>query len=114
MKKLYIVKGVAYDSKNSSSLQKRVNSFVGYFSNLKEAYKNFDEKSVQSYSTIAKRLRDEGFYRAYNCKILIKPQTKFFNQIVIELVILNEIEFNYGSIDLSELISQEFSDFKNF
>ena len=83
MPKLYIVKGVKYSSKNSNSLEKSVDTFVGYFTNLKEVYVKFDRASIQSYSTIAKRINKQGFYRAHNCKFFIKPYMKNFNQIVI-------------------------------
>lgn len=114
MKKFYLVKGVAYTLSDRSDLSREVNSFVGYFSNLKKVYENFDQSSVHSYSTIAKRIQKKGFYRAKECKAYTESQTLQFDQVLIKVIELNKIKFKSGLIDLTELISQEFSDFKHF
>lgn len=72
--KLYIVKGISIDKKNSSTTSKKIDSFIGYFTNLKEVYNRFDNKTIQSYSTIANRINVSNHYSSFNSKFLIEEK----------------------------------------
>jgi hypothetical protein len=110
--KLYVVKGFFIDKKQSSITDKKVDSFIAYFTNLKEVYKQFDDKTVHSYSTVANRIKEEGYYSTIKSKFLIDEKMVKFHQIRIERVLANKVYNNFNYINLNQLIAQRLSDFK--
>lgn len=110
--KLYIVKGITIDEKASSITSKRINSFIGYYTNLKEVYRLFDRKSVKSYSTIANKINKSNQFHINDANFSIEKKMIKFQQIRIERTQVNEIYNNLKYINISQLISQELSDFK--
>jgi hypothetical protein len=110
--KLYIVKGIEIDRKKSSSTLKKVNSFIGFYTNLKEVYSQFDRKTIMSYSSVANRINETNYYITYDSNFLIDEKMMKFQQVRIERVQGNKIYHKSRDVNISPLISQEFSDFK--
>ena len=110
--KLYIVKGIEIDRKESNSTLKRVNSFIGFYTNLKEVYSQFERKTVISYSSIANKINDVNYYITYDSNFLIDEKMMKFQQIRIERVRANKVYHKSKDVNISPFISQEFSDFK--
>ena len=109
--KLYIVKGIKVKSEKSKSTYKKINSFIGYYSNLKEVYSQFERKTVRSYSSIANKINESNHYIAYDSKFSIDDKMIKFQKIKIERVEVNKVYHKSGSITFSHLIAQELSDF---
>ena len=110
--KLYVVKGMRIDEKKSDIKSKRVESFIGYFTNLKEVYSQFDRKTMNSYSSIAAKIKDTSYHYIYDTQLLIEGKMIKFQQIKIEKVLVNKFYNKFKYVNLNPLISQEFSDFK--
>ena len=110
--KLYIVKGIEIDRKESNSTTKKVNCFVGFYTNLKEVYSLFERKTVKSYSSIANKINDTNYYISYDSSFLIEEKMMKFQQIRIERVQANKVYNKSKYVNLNPLIAQEFSDFK--
>tara|TARA_Y100001001_G_C7875931_1_gene262911 strand:- start:381 stop:719 length:339 start_codon:yes stop_codon:yes gene_type:complete len=109
--KLYIVKGIEIDRKRSNSTTKRVDSFIGFYSNLKEVYSQFERKSIKSYSSIASKISDSHFYITNDSKFLVDGKMMKFQQIRIERVQVNKVYNQMKYVNISPLIAQQFSDF---
>ena len=110
--KLYIVKGIEIVDVELDNTIKRLNSFIAYYTNLKEVYTQFDRKTVQSYSSIANKIKETSYYICYNPSYLINGNVVKFEQVRIERVIVNKVYSKYKYLDINPLISQELSDFK--
>jgi hypothetical protein len=110
--KLYIVKGIEIDRENSISTIKKINSFIGYYSNLKEVYSQFERKTVKSYSSIANKINGTNHYITYDSKFLIDEKMMEFQQIIIERVQVNKVYSKVKYVNLNPLIAQELSDFE--
>ncbi|WP_111710317.1 hypothetical protein [Lutibacter citreus] len=110
--KLYIVKGIEIDEEKSNSTNKKINSFIGYYSNLKEVYSQFERKTVKSYSSIANKINKTNHYVTYDSKFSIDEKMLKFQQIIIERVQVNKIYSKYKYVNFSPLIAQELSDFR--
>lgn len=110
--KLYIVKGIEIVDVKSDSTIKRLNSFIAYYTNLKEVYTQFDRKTVQSYSSIANKMKETSYYISYNPSYLINGNMVKFEQVRIERIIVNKVYSKCKYLDINPLISQELSDFK--
>lgn len=110
--KLYIVKGIQIDRKKSNDITKRVDSFIGYYSNLKELYSQFQRKSIKSYSSVASKINDSNFYITYDSKFLVNGKMMKFQQIRIQRIQVNETYYQMKYVNISPLIAQQFSDFK--
>lgn len=110
--KLYIVKGIEIDRKKSNSTSKRLDNFIGYYTNLKEVYSQFERKTVKSYSSVANKINETNYFITFDSKFLIEGKMMKFQQIRIQRVQANKV-FNYFKyVNISPLIAQEFSDFK--
>ncbi|QIE58624.1 hypothetical protein G5B37_03325 [Rasiella rasia] len=105
--KLYVVKGFSIDSENKDSLTKKVESFVGYFTNLKEIYDRFDRKTIVSYSTISKRLRKQNHHIVQEATFMIADNSIMFNEIVIKKVLVNQIYFDYQYVSIENYVKQK-------
>tara|TARA_R110002126_G_scaffold274766_1_gene419972 strand:+ start:6276 stop:6614 length:339 start_codon:yes stop_codon:yes gene_type:complete len=110
--KLYIVKGIEIVDLETDNTIKRLNSFLAYYTNLKEVYTQFDRKTVQSYSSIANKIKETSYYICYNPSYLINGNIVKFEQVRIERVVVNKVYSKYKYLDINPLISQELSDFK--
>ena len=110
--KLYIVKGIEIERKKSNSTSKKINSFIGFYTNLKEVYSQFERKTVKSYSSIANKINETNYYITYDSKFLIDEKMMKFQQIRIERVQTNEVYNKSKYVNINPLIAQEFSDFK--
>jgi len=108
--KLYIVKGYRIKKRNNN-LHKRVDSFVGYFTNLKEVYSYFETATVSSYSTVAKAIKRKGSFQVFNSKFLFKNKTKKFEEINIYRVETNELYEHLQFINFQKQIKEEISEF---
>jgi len=110
--KLYIVKGIEIDGKKSNNTSKRLESFIGYYTNLKEVYSQFERKTVKSYSSIANKINETNYYITFDSKFLIEEKMMKFQQIRIQRVQVNKVYNNFKYVNISPLIAQELSDFK--
>lgn len=110
--KLYIVKGIEIERKNSNSTSKKIDSFIGFYTNLKEVYSQFESKTVKSYSSIANKINETNYYITYDSKFLINEKMMMFQQIRIERIQTNVVYNKSKYVNINPLIAQEFSDFK--
>jgi hypothetical protein len=110
--KLYIVKGIEIDRQESNVRIKRLSSFIGYFTNLKEVYKQFDSKTVQSYSSVATKIKETDYYTANDSRFLIDQEMINFYQIIIKRVKTNTVYSKSKNVYLDSLFAQELSEFK--
>jgi hypothetical protein len=67
--------------------------FFGQFSNLMKAYKVLSGSGLQSYSLIAKRIKQEAIYSAYDLKVLISNKKFSSQRITIKVAYLNDLSF---------------------
>lgn len=91
--KIYQVFGYSLMSAHFGSSSNKLEYFFGQYSNLKRAYKVLSGSALQSYSLIAKRIKEEGIYSAYDLKIDISYKKYTSQRVAIKVVYLNDISF---------------------
>ena len=109
--KLYIVKGYRIKNKGSDLL-KRVDSFVGYFSNLKEIYSRFDSQTISSYSTVAKAMTNKGYFQTFDPKFHLEDKAKRYSEISIIQIETNRLYPKSEFINFKKQIREEVSEFQ--
>lgn len=107
--KIFIVTGVFVNFEQKNHLTNELHTIVGYFTNLKELYKNFEKGSVQSYTTICSHINKQGFYISNNSRFLHSKTYQNFNELIIRQVETNMLYSCKKDISLSELLSKEVS-----
>ena len=107
--KIYIVTGIFIALEESKGLTNELSCIVGYFTNLKELYNNFQSKTIQSYSTICSHLNKNGYYVSKGSRFWYRQDYEKFNEIIIRAVTTNQLYSSRKYVSLSELLSKEVS-----
>lgn len=80
---------------------------LGYYTNLKELYKNFEYGNIQSYSTICSHIRKKGYYLSKNTKFWYKRDYRKFNEVIIREFKTNKLYSASKYVTLNNMISHE-------
>ena len=81
--------------------------FFGQFSNLMQVYKVLSGSGLQSYSLIAKRIKQEAIYSAYDLKVLISNKKYSSQRLAIKVAYLNDLSFiNQPDLLRKELLKE--------
>ncbi|MBN1184185.1 MAG: hypothetical protein JXB49_17975 [Bacteroidales bacterium] len=107
--KLFIVTGIFVDFEKNKDLTNELHCIVGYFTNLKELYGNFQPNTIQSYSTICSHINKHGYYISKESRFWHRREYEDFNEIIIREVETNQLYATHKYISLSELLSKEVS-----
>lgn len=107
--KIFIVTGVFIDLEDNNGLSNELSCIVGYFTNLKELYSNFQSGSIQSYSTICSHIKNQGYYVSKGARFWYRRDYEKFNEIIIREVITNQLYHSRKYVSLSELLTKEVS-----
>lgn len=107
--KIYIVTGLFLDLEESKRLMSELTCLVGYFTNLKELYKNFDPETIQAYSTICSHINKKSYYVSKGSRFWYQHEFKRFNEIIIREVTTNQLYHSRKYVSLSDLLSKEVS-----
>lgn len=105
--KIYIVTGVSIGIDEENRFSNHMSCTMGYYTNLKELYKNFEQGSIQSYSTICSRIKANGFYVTKNSRFWHYYSYETFNELIIRQVLTNTLYKNNKEFSLTELLSKE-------
>ena len=106
--KIFIVTGVFIDLEDSR-MSNKITYIIGYFTNLKELYKNFQSGTIQSYSTICSHINKKGYYVSKSSRFWYGDAFEKFNEIIIRQVFTNHLYYSHKYISISELLSKEVS-----
>jgi hypothetical protein len=82
--------------------------FFGQFSNLKNAYKVLSGTRLQSYSLIARKIKLETIYSAYDLKVTINNKKFSSQRLAIKVTYLNDLSFISQPDILRKEILKEF------
>ena len=89
--KIFIVAGVFLDLEENQKVMTELSCIVGYFTNLKELYKNFQPNTIQSYSTISSYIRKNKYYISYNSRFWNRERYEKFSELIIREVATNQL-----------------------
>jgi hypothetical protein len=107
--KIFIVSGVFFDLDSNIGISHELSYMIGYFTNLKELYKNFQSETIQSYSTICSHIKKHGYYISKDSRFWYRRDYKKFNEIIIRAVVSNQLYTSRKHVSLSSLLSKEAS-----
>jgi hypothetical protein len=107
--KIFIVTGIYIDLEEDNHYKNELHCIVGYFTNLKELYKNFESKTIQSYSTVCNHINKNGYYITKGSRFWHRRSYQHYNEIIIRQVISNQMYGSSKYISISELLSKEVS-----
>ncbi|HUX56302.1 MAG TPA: hypothetical protein VMV77_04970 [Bacteroidales bacterium] len=82
---------------------------IGYFTNIKELYMNFDKSTIQSYSTICSHIKKEKYYITKDSRFLTGRYYERFNEIIIRELVTNQLYKGRKYVSLTELLAKEAS-----
>lgn len=91
--KIFQIFGYSLFPANHGSQSDDSEFFFGQFSNLKKVYQVLSGDGLQSYSTIAKRIKEDAIYSAYDIKVAINNKKYMSNRMAIKVVFMNDISF---------------------
>jgi len=101
--KILVVTGVFINLDESDELS----WILGYYTNLKELYKNFEYGNIQSYSTICSHIKKKGYYVSKNTRFWYKKDYRKFNEVVIREFKTNQLYSARKSVSLNNMIARE-------
>jgi phage anti-repressor protein len=101
--KILVVTGVFINLEESDELS----WILGYYTNLKELYKNFEYGNIQSYSTICSHIKKIGYYVSKNTRFWYKKDYRKFNEVIIREFKTNQLYSARKSVTLNNMISRE-------
>ena len=101
--KILVVTGVFINLDTSDELS----WILGYYTNLKELYKNFEYGNIQSYSTICSHIKKKGYYKSNNAKFWYMRDYRKFNEIIIREFKTNHLYSARKSVTLNNMIARE-------
>ncbi len=107
--KIFIVTGVFLDLEENQKVMTDLSCIVGYFTNLKELYKNFQPDTIQSYSTISSHIRKKKYYVSKKSRFWYRKEYENFSEIIIREVVTNQLYESIKYVSLSEMLSKEVS-----
>jgi len=106
--KIYQVFGYSMIPARYGSSTRKEEFFFGQFSNLMKAYKVLSGTGLQSYSFIAKKIKLEAIYSAFDLKVLINHKKYNSQRVAIKVVYLNDLCFISQTDLLRKEILKEF------
>jgi len=101
--KILVVTGVFINLDENDELS----WILGYYTNLKELYKNFEYGNIQSYSTICSHIKKKGYYVSKNTRFWYKRDYRKFNEVVIREFKTNQLYSARKSVSLNNMIARE-------
>lgn len=101
--KILVVTGVFINLDESDELS----WILGYYTNLKELYKNFEYGNIQSYSTICSHIKKRGYYLSKNTRFWYKRDYRKFNEVIIREFKTNQLYSESKSVTLNSMIAHE-------
>jgi len=101
--KILVVTGVFINLDESDELS----WILGYYTNLKELYKNFEYGNIQSYSTICSHIKKKGYYVSKNTRFWYNRDYRKFNEVVIREFKTNQLYSARKSVSLNNMIARE-------
>ncbi|MFA5806389.1 MAG: hypothetical protein WC879_17295 [Melioribacteraceae bacterium] len=101
--KTFFVFGYSIFPSNYGEDGKKSEFFFGQFSNLKRAFRIISGEGLHSYSMIAKRIKEDAIYSAFDLKVTINNKKYYCNRLAIKAVFMNDITF----IDEPDLLRKE-------
>lgn len=107
--KIYLLKGISVDFEKDVKEYNRLNSVIGYFTNLKELHSQFEQGSIQSYPTLCSHMKDKGYYKTKNTLIRFNRDILKFNEITITQIRTNRLYQKNDYIHLTEILKREAS-----
>jgi hypothetical protein len=107
--KILLVTGISIDTFDMKSSFNDLVWFVGYFTNLKELYKNFEIGNIQSYSTICSHLKKKGYYTSKDIRFWYRRNYQRFNELTIREFVTNRLYSAHKVISLNSLLAKEVS-----
>ena len=106
--KIYQVFGYSMIPARYGSSTRKEEFFFGQFSNLMKAYKVLSGPGLQSYSLIAKKIKLDAIYSAFDLKVLINHKKYNSQRVAIKVVYLNDLSFISQTDLLRKEILKEF------
>ncbi len=91
--KIYQIFGYSMIPARYGSSTSKDEFFFGQFSNLLKAYKLLSGTGLQSYSLVAKKIKLDAIYSAYDLKVLINNKKYSSQRIAIKVSYLNDLCF---------------------
>jgi hypothetical protein len=107
--KILLVTGISIDTVDMKSSFNDLVWIVGYFTNLKELYKNFEIGNIQSYSTICSHLKKQGYYTSKDIRFWYRRNYQRFNELTIREFVTNRLYSAHKVISLNSLLAKEVS-----
>lgn len=107
--KILLVTGIFINTEDKESSVNDLVWIVGYFTNLKELYKNFENGNIQSYSTICSHLKKKGHYTSKDTRFWYRRNYQRFNEITIREFVTNRLYSAHKTISLNSLLAKEVS-----
>jgi hypothetical protein len=101
--KIYQVFGYSMIPARYGSSINKEEFFLGQFSNLMKAYKVLSGTGLQSYSLVAKKIKLDSIYSAFDLKVMINHKKYSSQRIAIKVSYLNDLSF----IDQPDLLRKE-------
>jgi len=107
--KLYVFTAVRVDLEETSRKYgtNTLETYLGYYTNLKLLYSHLSGDNLQSYSAISGILNKKGIYNKKNISIVEGDYIEFFHEITIRKVDANKIYGFNKYFSLSQLLSNE-------
>ncbi len=108
MKSIYVLSAIQYNIKQfNEESPLRTQIFIGYFSNLKKAYSNLRSNKIQSYSTIARKIKQDQVVMIPNVNLVINENSIKIKKVSIRHLRFDEIYKLDKFIDIESLLIGE-------
>ena len=108
MKSIYVLSAIQYNIKQfNEESPLRTQIFIGYFSNLKKAYSNLLSNKIQSYSTIASKIKQDQVVMIPNVNLVINENSIKIKKVSIRHLRFDEIYKLDKFIDIESLLIGE-------
>lgn len=108
MKIIYAISAIQYDLKHLESDSKLNTRIIfGYFSNLKRVHSQLKGKNIFSYSTVARKIKQNKVLILHDANIVIDKKTYKVKQLSIRVLEINKIYGIGKRIDIESLIAGE-------
>jgi hypothetical protein len=101
--KILVVTGVFIDLDENDELS----WILGYYTNIKELYKNFEYGNIQSYSTICSHIKKKGYYISKNTRFWYKKDYRKLNEVIIREFKTNQFYTGSKSVSLNSMLARE-------
>ncbi len=105
---MYVISAIQYDFKQfSDDKHLRTRIFIGYFTNLKKAYNQLNGKKILSYSTIARKMKQDKVVMILNVNLVINGILIKVKKVTIRHLLFNEFYEMHNYVDIESLLVAE-------